>query len=67
MQDRHFKHWPVGVPRQFPLPETSLCYNLEVAATRYARKTAIYYYGGELTFAGLKAQVEWQKTVTGKQ
>ena len=58
MQDRHFKHWPVGVPRQFPLPETSLCYNLEVAATRYARKTAIYYYGGELTFAGLKAQVD---------
>jgi fatty-acyl-CoA synthase len=58
MQDRHFKHWPTGVPRQFPLPETSLCYNLEVAATRYARKTAIYYYGGELAYADLKAQAD---------
>lgn len=58
MQDRRYKHWPMGVPRQFPLPETSLCYNLEVAATRYARKTAIYYYGGELAFAELKAQAD---------
>ena len=38
MQDRHYKHWPKGVPKQFPLPETSLCYNLEVAATRYAAR-----------------------------
>jgi len=51
MQDRHYRHWPAGVPRQFPLPETSLYYNLEVAAARYARKTAIFYYGGELAFA----------------
>ncbi len=58
MQDRHFKHWPRGVPRQFPLPETSLYYNLEVAATRYARETAIYFYGGELAYAGLKAQAD---------
>jgi len=58
MQDRHFKHWPVGVPRQFPLPETSLYYNLEVAATRYARKTALFYYGGTLSYAELRAQVD---------
>lgn len=58
MQDRHYKHWPTGVPRQFPLPETSLCYNLEVAATRYARKTAIFFYGGKLSYAELKAQVD---------
>ncbi len=58
MQDRHFKHWPMGVPKQFPLPETSLCYNLEVAATRYARKTAIFFYGGKLSYAELKAQVD---------
>ncbi len=58
MQDRHYKHWPAGVPRQFALPETSLYYNLEVAATRYARKTAIFYYGGELRFAELKAQAD---------
>ena len=58
MQDRHYQHWPVGVPKQFPLPETSLYYNLEVAATRYARKTAIFYYGGKLSYADLKAQAD---------
>src|SRR5487761_2033285 len=58
MQDRHYKHWPTGVPKQFPLPETSLCYNLEDAATRYARKTAIFFYGGKLTYAELKAQAD---------
>ena len=58
MQNRHYKHWPAGVPRQFALPETSLYYNLEVAATRYARKTAIFYYGRELAFAELKAQAD---------
>ena len=58
MQDRHYTHWPMGVPRQFPLPETSLYYNLEVAAARYAKKTAIFYYGGELSFAELRAQTD---------
>jgi fatty-acyl-CoA synthase len=48
----------MGVPKRFPLPETSLCYNLEVAATRYARKTAIFFYGGKLSYAELKAQVD---------
>ena len=58
MQDRHYKHWPMGVPKRFPLPETSLYYNLEVAATRYGRKTAIFFYGGKLSYAELKAQVD---------
>ena len=58
MQHRHFKHWPTGVPKQFPLPETTLCYNLEVAAARYARKTAVYFYGREISFAELKAQAD---------
>ncbi len=58
MRNPHYKHWPMGVPRQFPLPETSLCYNLEVAAARYARKSAIFYYGGKLSYAELKAQAD---------
>jgi len=56
MQDRHYKHWPAGVPKHFPLPETSLCYNLEVAARRYPRKAALFFYGAEIGFAGLQAQ-----------
>jgi fatty-acyl-CoA synthase len=39
------------------LPETTLCYNLEASATRYPDKTAIAYYGGELTYRELFDQV----------
>ncbi|TSA18902.1 MAG: long-chain fatty acid--CoA ligase, partial [Betaproteobacteria bacterium] len=58
MQDRHYKHWPKGVPKEFALPATSLYFNLEVAAARYARKTAIFYYGGKLSYAELKAEAD---------
>jgi fatty-acyl-CoA synthase len=51
-------HWPPGIPRHLVLPETSLCYNLEVAATRYPQRTATCYYGAELSYRELKAQVD---------
>jgi fatty-acyl-CoA synthase len=51
-------HWPPGVPRHLVLPETSLCYNLEVAATRYSQRAATCYYGAELSYAELKHQVD---------
>ena len=33
--DRHFPHWPPGVPKALTLPQTSMFYNLEVSARRY--------------------------------
>jgi fatty-acyl-CoA synthase len=51
-------HWPLGIPRSLVLPETSLCYNLEVAATRYPQRAATCYYGAELSYRELKAQVD---------
>jgi fatty-acyl-CoA synthase len=51
-------HWPLGIPRSLVLPETSLCYNLEVAAARYPQRAATCYYGAELSYGELKAQVD---------
>ena len=51
-------HWPPGIPQHLELPETSLCYNLEVSARRYPRRAATLYYGGVLDYAGLKREVD---------
>ena len=36
----HHAYWPRRLPRELVLPETSLWFNLEVAATRYPHKAA---------------------------
>ncbi|MDR3386555.1 MAG: long-chain-fatty-acid--CoA ligase [Rudaea sp.] len=51
-------HWPPGLPHHLELPQSSLYYNLEVAATRYPQRPAIFYYGGEVTYARLKREVD---------
>jgi fatty-acyl-CoA synthase len=51
-------NWPPGVPHHLELPQTSLYYNLEVAAMRYPNRIAIYYYGGVVTYAQLKREVD---------
>ncbi len=51
-------HWPPGVPWHLELPQTSLYYNLEVAATRYPTRTAIAYYGTNIAYAQLKHEVD---------
>jgi fatty-acyl-CoA synthase len=69
MFDRHFQHWPPGVPRTLSVPETTLCFNLEVAARRYPGKTALYYYGREISYAALSREVDavagWLQRVAG--
>ena len=54
--DRHFAHWPPGVPKSLPVPRTSLYYNLEVSARRYPDKAAILYYGSSLSYAALERE-----------
>jgi fatty-acyl-CoA synthase len=58
MQQSHAHYWPKGIARTLPVPQTTLYYNLEVAATRYPDKAAIAYYGGRLSYAELKQQVD---------
>ncbi|HYM86715.1 MAG TPA: long-chain-fatty-acid--CoA ligase, partial [Pseudoxanthomonas sp.] len=54
----NLSHWPPGLLLHLELPQTSLCYNLEVSAQRYPQRPATLYYGGELTYATLKQQVD---------
>jgi fatty-acyl-CoA synthase len=55
--DRHYPHWPPSVPKALTLPQTSLSYNLEVSARRYADKAAILYYGSKVSYAELEHDV----------
>ncbi|WP_199873462.1 long-chain fatty acid--CoA ligase [Ideonella sp. A 288] len=54
----HHAIWPRRLPRALVLPETSLWFNLEVAATRYPSKTAYLFFGRPLRFDELKSQAE---------
>jgi fatty-acyl-CoA synthase len=51
-------HWPPGLPLHLELPQTSLYYNLEVSAARYPQRTAFFYYGGEVTYARVRREVD---------
>ncbi|MFN4352565.1 MAG: long-chain fatty acid--CoA ligase [Hylemonella sp.] len=55
---RHVPHWPPGLPRQLTLPQTSLWYNVEVAATRYPDKPFIVYYDTPLSYARFRDECE---------
>jgi len=52
----HFAHWPKRLPRTLSIPETSLWFNLEVAARRFPNKPAYVFFGRELCYAELHAQ-----------
>jgi fatty-acyl-CoA synthase len=54
----HLKHWPRRLPQQLEVPETTLWFNLEVAAARYPRKAAQVFFGRALSYAELKRQAE---------
>jgi fatty-acyl-CoA synthase len=58
MFSRHFPYWPPFVPKSLAIPRTSVYYNLEVSATRYPGKTAIDYYGSQISYARLKQEVD---------
>src|SRR5512139_863589 len=54
----HHKIWPKRLPRELVVPQTSLWFNLEVAAARYPDKTAFLFLGRALSYAQLKSQAE---------
>jgi fatty-acyl-CoA synthase len=58
MNEVHYRFWPKGLPQQLHVPETSLYYNLEVAAARYPDKPAIVFYDSILSYAQLKYEVD---------
>jgi fatty-acyl-CoA synthase len=54
----HAAIWPKRLPRSLVIPETSLWFNLEVAAKRYPNRAAYVFFGRELSFAELHRQAE---------
>jgi fatty-acyl-CoA synthase len=54
----HHRIWPKRLPRELAVPQTSLWFNLEVAAARYPDKTAFLFFGKALSYAELKRQAE---------
>jgi fatty-acyl-CoA synthase len=50
--------WPLRLPRQIAVPETTLWFNLEVSARRFPAKAAYRFLGRELSFAELHEQAE---------
>ena len=58
MQPDHFRFWPPHLPREMPLPETSIYANLAASAARFPGKAAVIYYGGALTYRQFKHEVD---------
>jgi fatty-acyl-CoA synthase len=54
----HHRIWPRRLPRAVVAPETSLWFNLEVAARRYPDKPAYLFFGRPLGYRDLHAQAE---------
>ena len=52
----HHRIWPRRLPRELVVPQTSLWFNLEVAAARYPDKPAYLFFGRALRFGELRAQ-----------
>src|SRR5439155_265190 len=49
MDKAYFAFWPKRLPHSLTVPQTNLYHNLEVSAQRYTDKTAIIYYGAEIS------------------
>jgi len=55
---KNLRYWPPELPLHLELPQTSLYYNLEVAAQRYPNRAAVIYYGTEISYARLKRETD---------
>ncbi len=65
----HLKVWPARLPRELVIPDTTLWFNLEVAARRYPDKAAHVFLGRTLSYRELQRQAEalagWLQRVAG--
>ncbi|NLP62594.1 long-chain-fatty-acid--CoA ligase [Paraburkholderia sacchari] len=54
---RHYAHWPEGVPHTLRAPESNLFSFLAASAARCPEKTAIDYYGAQMSYRTLHEAV----------
>ena len=57
-EKRHFRFWPKHLPRHLTVPATTLAFNLEVSALRYADKPAVIFYDTRVDYARLRREAE---------
>ena len=58
MFTRHYAHWPEGLPKTFPPSRKTIYANLAECAARHPERTAIHYYGTEISYGELKRDVD---------
>lgn len=58
MNTAHYAQWPAGQPHELNPPETSVYVNLDISARRYPNKTALIFYGRELSYRQLQDEVD---------
>lgn len=54
----HLAHWPNRVPKEIPPVQTTLWENLEISARRYPDKTALVFFGLQISYRTLTEQAE---------
>ncbi|WP_284037054.1 long-chain fatty acid--CoA ligase [Neobacillus sp. 114] len=57
MMTRHYEFWPKRLGTSLPVPKSTVHHNLEVTTARYPDKTAIIYYGTEISYKQLSNEV----------
>jgi fatty-acyl-CoA synthase len=58
MKPEDYSSWPTQYPKHLSVPRTSLCFNLEVAATRYPQRPMTIFYDSRLPYAQALREVE---------
>jgi len=58
MFDRHFAHWPPGLPHALEVPRVSVYANLAQRAAQHPDKAAIDYYGTRIRYGELKREAD---------
>ncbi|MFB4474870.1 long-chain-fatty-acid--CoA ligase [Oceanobacillus caeni] len=54
----HYKHWPLRLPKNLTVPQTTLYENLEMSTRKYPDKIAFHYYGAAYSYMELFKEVE---------
>lgn len=69
MDTRFLEYWPKHLPREIVLPDVTIWENLDITTRRYADRTAIKFFGNDITYRQLHDSVEalagWLQQVGG--
>ncbi|MGQ9426700.1 long-chain fatty acid--CoA ligase [Gilvimarinus sp. F26214L] len=71
MDTRYLDHWPKHLPRDIALPNVTIWENLDITTRRYADRTAIKFFGNDISYRKLYDDVDalagWLQQVGGVQ